>query len=152
MADLKTRNLFCKRIDREISDLKTEWLQGRDQLRNIEFELSDLNEQLATAQNDMQSLRISAIPGRVARLLPQGLVGQALSIADAARVASEGTRIQSEINFVTGKIQRLNATREGVQREQQNLDQNINDGQGKFLEFNCSELGFSHQNLNAPGF
>ena len=98
----------------------------------------------------MQNLKISAIPGRVARLLPHGLVGQALSAADAARVATEGRRIQSEINALTRKIQHLKSQKEKLSAEKDNLWQNIQDGQTSFGFYTCHKLGYSHENLNAP--
>lgn len=148
--DLEEENA-CKQIDQEITYLKSNWLKARDQLRTVKIELFDLNKQLAESRSELTSLQIGNLPGRASRGA-LGPYGVALSIIDAARIATEVRRIQSDINYFTEQIRRLENQQEKFEREQSNREINIKHYQRLFLDHKCNRRGFNSQHLNAPGY
>jgi len=156
---VERNKILCRRIDSNLRDLAREFGQLRIRNNALENEAGTERDKLREAEVDLAQHLASAGAARAARMSPGTLALRAarmspgtlaLSIVAGITQERETPRIRDRIRRSEAHLGRIESELANNKARVDNIVYLIKESQASYRQYNCFDLGFSHEVLNLP--
>ncbi len=144
---MSNRNDLCRDIVGEIRDLVREYGLLSERLADIQVRGDRVNGRLAELERERSSVSSASLP---ARIIDKSPVGVGVSILEAIAKSRKLAQLDSQIANLAQQRDRLRSAWSRTEGQRAAKLRLIRQYQSNFNQYDCFDLGFSHEVLNMP--